>query len=357
MGLRYRKSINLGGGFRVNLSKSGISYSWGTKGYRVTKTVDGKTRQTLSIPGTGISYVTENSKSSASFSHDVDRRKSLYKGIDLSSGKEVLNYTNLDSGIYNDAIKSAIRGRRVAKALNIINFITFFIAISNPHLFVMFALLFVASVFIKRTLGTLKVEYVLDEAAQSKYNKLCNAWRKAFESDEISQISRTYITNNKKENCVAKTAIEPVKLLKPFLQKKPDLKTNINALQIPILEEKKGGRIGQVIFLPDRVLISRGTTLAAIEIHNIKTFVTIQPMAINPTKVPKDAFVSEYRYLHSNADGTPDKRYKDNPALPVVHYGRIDVEANGSTILSLLFSNSSIIEKLESDLPIENIKI
>lgn len=37
MGFRYRKSINLGGGFRVNLSKSGIGYSWGTKGYRVTK--------------------------------------------------------------------------------------------------------------------------------------------------------------------------------------------------------------------------------------------------------------------------------------------------------------------------------
>lgn len=32
MEFRYRKSINLGGGFRINLSKSGIGYSWGTKG-------------------------------------------------------------------------------------------------------------------------------------------------------------------------------------------------------------------------------------------------------------------------------------------------------------------------------------
>ena len=37
MGFRYRKSINLGGGFRINLSKSGVGYSWGTKGYRITK--------------------------------------------------------------------------------------------------------------------------------------------------------------------------------------------------------------------------------------------------------------------------------------------------------------------------------
>ena len=60
MGFRFRKSINLGGGFRVDLSKSGVGYSWGTKGVRFTKTEKGKRRTTLSIPGTGISYVTES---------------------------------------------------------------------------------------------------------------------------------------------------------------------------------------------------------------------------------------------------------------------------------------------------------
>lgn len=62
MGFRYRKSINLGGGFRINLSKSGIGYSWGVKGYRVTKTAKGRTRTTASIPDTGISYVHETGK-------------------------------------------------------------------------------------------------------------------------------------------------------------------------------------------------------------------------------------------------------------------------------------------------------
>lgn len=62
MGLRYRKSINLGGGVRINLSKSGVGYSFGGKGYRVTKTAKGTTRRTASIPGTGISYVSETGK-------------------------------------------------------------------------------------------------------------------------------------------------------------------------------------------------------------------------------------------------------------------------------------------------------
>ena len=65
MGFRYRKSIRLGGGFRINISGSGVGYSWGVPGYRITKTANGKIRQTVSIPGTGISYVSEESIRSA----------------------------------------------------------------------------------------------------------------------------------------------------------------------------------------------------------------------------------------------------------------------------------------------------
>lgn len=63
MGIRFRKSIKLGGA-RINISKSGIGYSVGTKGARITKTANGRTRTTASIPGTGISYVKETSSKS-----------------------------------------------------------------------------------------------------------------------------------------------------------------------------------------------------------------------------------------------------------------------------------------------------
>ena len=55
MGFRFRKSVKLGP-FRVTFSKSGVSYSAGVKGLRVTKTASGAVRTTASIPGTGISY-------------------------------------------------------------------------------------------------------------------------------------------------------------------------------------------------------------------------------------------------------------------------------------------------------------
>ena len=61
MGLRLRKSVNIGP-FRATLSKSGVSTSVGTKGYRVTKLANGKVMKTASIPGTGVSHVTVESR-------------------------------------------------------------------------------------------------------------------------------------------------------------------------------------------------------------------------------------------------------------------------------------------------------
>lgn len=63
MGFRFRKSINLGPA-RINLSKSGVGYSFGGKGFRVTKKAGGGTRTTASIPGTGFSYVKDSGKKS-----------------------------------------------------------------------------------------------------------------------------------------------------------------------------------------------------------------------------------------------------------------------------------------------------
>lgn len=81
MGGRFRKSVKLGGA-RINLSKSGIGYSVGGKGYRVTKKAGGGYRTTASVPGTGLSYVKDYSgKGTASM-----RRRS--SGGSGSNGKK-----------------------------------------------------------------------------------------------------------------------------------------------------------------------------------------------------------------------------------------------------------------------------
>lgn len=61
MGFRFRKTFTFGL-FRTTLSKSGIGGSVGFKGFRYTLRADGKRQKTISIPGTGLSFV-DTSKS------------------------------------------------------------------------------------------------------------------------------------------------------------------------------------------------------------------------------------------------------------------------------------------------------
>lgn len=61
MGLRFRKSVKICKGVRVNFSKSGTSLSIGGRGYSYNFSKRG-TSHTVGIPGTGLSYTSYNHK-------------------------------------------------------------------------------------------------------------------------------------------------------------------------------------------------------------------------------------------------------------------------------------------------------
>lgn len=65
MGFNYRKSFKLAPGVRMTVSKSGIGYSVGGKGVRVTKRARGGVQTTVHVPGTGLSYTTSSSTSAS----------------------------------------------------------------------------------------------------------------------------------------------------------------------------------------------------------------------------------------------------------------------------------------------------
>jgi hypothetical protein len=66
MGFRFRRSIKIAPGLRVNLSKAGPSVSFGGRGLTTNVSVRG-TRHTVSIPGTGVSYSTKREHSEGTY--------------------------------------------------------------------------------------------------------------------------------------------------------------------------------------------------------------------------------------------------------------------------------------------------
>lgn len=58
MGLRFRKSIKIAPGVRLNIGKKSVGISAGVKGARVSVNSSGRVTKSVGIPGTGLSYVT-----------------------------------------------------------------------------------------------------------------------------------------------------------------------------------------------------------------------------------------------------------------------------------------------------------
>ena len=92
MAFRFRKSVKVAPGIRLNVSKSGLSTSIGTRGGSVNLSSKG-TRVTASVPGTGMSWTKQTRTTGASprkpakrVAQERSRRVAQVEAIDESTG-------------------------------------------------------------------------------------------------------------------------------------------------------------------------------------------------------------------------------------------------------------------------------
>jgi hypothetical protein len=74
MTFRFRRSIRILPGIRLNLGKRGVSTSIGVRGAHVTLG-HGQVRETVGIPGTGVSYMHVDGHPATTPMPEVDRRQ------------------------------------------------------------------------------------------------------------------------------------------------------------------------------------------------------------------------------------------------------------------------------------------
>ncbi|MCI9227091.1 MAG: DUF4236 domain-containing protein [Dorea sp.] len=98
MGLKFRKSIKVAPGVKLNLNTKSSSVTLGTKGAHCTVNTTGKKTTSVGIPGTGISYVsttgggkkqeTKSNKKTASKTSPTTKAKPS-KGSSKKSGEKI----------------------------------------------------------------------------------------------------------------------------------------------------------------------------------------------------------------------------------------------------------------------------
>ncbi len=81
MGLRFRKSISILPGVKLNFGKTGMSVSTGVPGFRKTFHTSGRVTTSVGIPGTGIYYVDTKNTRTQNSSRDSRQSENTYSRI------------------------------------------------------------------------------------------------------------------------------------------------------------------------------------------------------------------------------------------------------------------------------------
>ncbi|HHV30398.1 DUF4236 domain-containing protein [Acetivibrio mesophilus] len=338
MGFRYRKSINLGGGFRINISKSGIGYSWGVKGYRITKTAKGTTRRTASIPGTGISYVNESGKNNGARSN---------KGVNPVPPRQIpeidnnhYDTRNIVNNVANamvsegleDMLAMASRAIKLNKLANIGFWVTFILGFGFPVLLLLAAAFLLLKIFI-RTKGTIVLDYTIDPDQQSIVDDRMNPMIKIVECAKVWRIIQTSKVIDRKyasgaSNTLNRTACKATtKAQFPF-------KANLQVASFKTGKET-------LLFLPDKLIILQGSKIGALNYTDIRIS-SYTTRFIESEGVPRDSQVVGQTWKYVNKSGGPDRRFKDNRQIPICLYGKLELSSTSGLNTVIMYSNPSV---------------
>lgn len=341
MGFRFRRSINLGGGFKINLSKSGIGYSWGTKGFRIGRTARGTTRRTYSIPGTGISYVDESGGRDRNRSRSQRRspnritqpsqqripQPSYGQGPERAiESADITQFKEAEEGTISDALERTIR-------INFIGTILLWGLLLIPVNPVLILIPIVGAILkiAAHTAGRVTLEYSFDPEKEDEHTRRIDAWQLLAEGKKEWQVLTEQFNNNRKVNAGAGRSLKRIacKIEKghPYY-----IKTNVDTIQIALHNNER------LIILPDKVFFVRKRKVGMIDYSDFRISVS-SVRFVETDPIPKDAQVVGYTWQYVNRNGTPDQRFKNNKQIPICLYGQVFLRSSSGLNVELQISN------------------
>ena len=338
MGFRYRKSINLGGGFRINLSKSGVGYSWGVKGFRVTKTASGRTRKTYSIPGTGISWVDESGNGRRRTNQGQSNNPPVTQSQDVMVDIDSAEINNFQAAEYSTIIEQITKTIKLNRMFNIFLWCTL-AAFAFPVFFILTVAGISGKIFLKAK-GIVDLEYEMDAESEEHYNNRTSTWMSLNQCHKMWQITQQATVSNRKVNAGAGRNINRNSL--KFTNKLPYyIKTNVTCVVIPLKKEK-------LIMLPDKMLVIRKNNVGVVSYENLHINVN-GTRFIESEGVPRDSQILSYTWQYVNKNGSPDRRYSNNRQLPICLYAAILITSAEGLNVEIQCSNASIAEEFSKN--------
>lgn len=354
MGFRYRKSIRVGKYFRINVSKSGVGYSFGVPGARITHSPNGRVTTTVGIPGTGLSYSESHGGSSARSARSSHNRVTAPPpsvprdtGIGTAQSTEIADIADLQPAELSDMLGCLRKVQSVNSFgtaflwIGLILTVGFMLNAAKAWPLAIVTFLFmIGGIVLKihaHTKLPVSLEYDIDEETARQHNARIAAWQNFFSSASKWQIITSAAVTNQKINAGATSTVSRAGV--SMSQKAPFyIRTNVTVAVLNFKSVK-------LLILPDKMIVIKGGTFGAADYCDI-SISTRKGRFIESGAIPRDAEVVGHTWQYVNKNGSPDKRYNNNRQLPVCLYGYVTIRSGAGLEIQLCCSNNSKIDGL-----------
>lgn len=106
-----------------------------------------------------------------------------------------------------------------------------------------------------------------------------------------------------------------------------------------------------IYFFPDLALVEDRGRFGAVGYANLEVEWEDSPF-IEDGKVPRDARVIGYTWLHPNKSGGPDRRFRDNRQIPVCLYETMLIHCSSGVNEAVQFSRTGVVQPLSQSLKV-----
>ena len=332
MGWYFRKSKSAGP-FRVNFSKSGMSFSTGVKGARMTF---GPRGTFVNVGSNGIYYRKKLGRSAKRKSNEYSANPGITEYAKTTDAIKVQELTEGASASRQTIVKD-IKRARLLNWLWLIATAILFIGVAWWTAIIMVALRILLFRFFRA-----EINYELDAEVLHEWEKFSELFSIIKTSNRLWIIETSQDVWDTKTNAGASRNITrtglSLKKIKANRRTGAGLFCNTPCFQLKSKE-------CTLLFLPCEVVIKKGmrTVVCSYEDLNIRTGTTI---FIETSSVPRDATVLRYTWQYVNKNGTADKRYSNNRQIPECQYGRISLCAGDKINIEIHVSNANITKNI-----------
>jgi hypothetical protein len=336
MGFRFRRSIKIVPGIRLNLSRAGPSVSLGVRGLHHAIGLRG-TRTTLSIPGSGVSWSTYRAYSSAPQSQpgrrltavadpsvafpEAKKNEPSATVFESAAIEELVAQSTSELAPILDGAQKQWGWSPIVLALALSAFALAALYHSQPATIgaLVFGIIaWPAMAILDRKGRTITLEYNLNDDLERNFHRLVSAFNGLAACQRVWRVPSEMHQSDWKRNAGAAYTDKRDKISAtlglPHL-----IKSNLTFPALLLGEET-------IYFAPDAILIVARNRVAALRYDEIE--VSARSIRfIESEGVPLDAQVIGETWQFVNKKGGPDRRFANNRRLPICSYGEMDLKS------------------------------